>query len=239
MPDGHQLLPRQGSFMGLGYHALISDWMSWLVMNDPDKYNDGTVVYLRGVDFPTETISYSGFIRTDEDRFIIDRSQAIFWPIIMYYVDEKHHPHAATSHQRLSQIANLFRNGQRPAPNDALISFNRGSPQPVNAGGYSDFEFITDDIDLEIPRQDYDDSKTLCPYLDVPLTIPGNTKCRIAGFFLLLRFNREGTYMITSHGGGELGYETRTLVEVEVTRQVNASRTMVLAQKQIRKRSFP
>lgn len=239
MPNGYQLIPRQDAFLGLGYQALISDWMSWLVMDDPDRHNNGRVVYLRGVDFPTESESYSSFIRTDEDRFIIGLDQAIFWPIIMYYVDMKHHPHASSSHERLTQIANLLSNGKPPEADDALISFNWGPTRPVNGGGYAQYQFISDDIDLEIPRQDYDNSKTLCPYLDVPMTIPGVTKCRVAGFFLLLTFNRVGTFIISSHGAGELGYETRTLVEVEVTRQVTASRAAILAQKQMRRRAIP
>lgn len=241
MPNGFQLLPRDGRFRGLGYQALISDWMTWLTMNDPDNHNDGPVVYLRGLDFPdSDSPRYTSFVRIGDDRFIISPQQAIFWPIIMYYVDQKHHPHAETSHDRLTQLTNLINNAppRTPGPRDALISFERGPEQPIHARGYADYMFIADsEVELEIPRQDYNDSKTICPYLDVPLTIPGTTRCRVAGYFLLLTFNQVGTYTISSKGRGELGYETVTLVDVQVTEQRSSNRATLIGEKRLRRLS--
>lgn len=232
MPNGHQLVPRDGSFGGFGYQALITDWMNWLIMDDPDDNNDGVVVYLRGIDFRRVSGSYSNFIRTGTERFVIGLDQAVFWPIIMYFVDAKHHERAENAHKRLLHVTNLLNNGRQPGINDALISFNNGNPQPINAGGYADFRFISDtETDLDVHGQDYDSPKNLCPNLDVPLKHSGNSKCRVAGYFLLVSFNQEGLYRIMSNGTGELGYRTSTLVEIEVTQRIATRRMRLLVQK--------
>ncbi|HET6715713.1 MAG TPA: hypothetical protein VFG90_01190 [Nitrososphaeraceae archaeon] len=234
MPNGHQLLPRGDSHRGLGYQALIADWMTWLVMENPDYNNDGPVVYLRGLDFTPASGSYSNFIRTGTDRFVIGLDQAIFWPLIMYFVDEKHHQNAENAHKRLLQVTNLMNNGQVPVENDAKIKYNNGPWQPISNAGYADYRFISDrEVDLELASQEYDNPKNLCPYFDVPLIHSGLTRCRVAGYFLLLTFNQEGKYTIMSHGVGEMNYRTNTLVEIEVMDQarVNASRMVVQVQK--------
>lgn len=54
---------------------------------------------------------------------------------------------------------------------------------------------------------------------------PGPTACRVAGYFLLLRFG-EGRYTIISHGHGEMAYETSTYVDIDVTWERSGERLM-------------
>jgi hypothetical protein len=231
----YNLVPPDGDHEGLGYQALIVNWMQWLVMEHPDENNDGIVVYLRGVDFTATGGSYSVFIRGGPNRFIISPEQAVFWPIIMYFVDKKHHQNANDPPQRLNQVINLMRSGDRDnpvVPDQAMIIENENPATPVAAGGYQAHRFISNtDFELQIPRQDYPNPTSLCTLLDVPLRLPGPSPCRVAGYFLLLRFD-EGRYQIISHGHGEMGYQTSTFVEIEVTEERDGIRLMNQLQRQ-------
>jgi len=220
--------------------------MNWLVMEYPDEHNDGIVVYSRGTDFrldPEQPVfGYSNFIREGTGRFgkfIISQDQAIFHPIIMDFVDENNHQNASTRADRLNHLVTLKENGDDPPlAQQARISENGNAYVPINPNGYREHGFISErDFTLEIPPQDYSNITSLCTLLDVPLTRPGPSKCRVAGYFILLTFD-PGSYIITTQGNGEMEYQTRTYIEIEVTQnrnQRNASRLLnQLAVRQLR-----
>ena len=192
------LISRYGNHDGLGYQALIVDWMNWLIMENPDANNDNIVVYFRGVDFNPDPMTglYRSFIRAGANRYIISPEQAVFWPVIMYFIDQNHHQNANTPVQRLGHLTNLMNASpdKPPRADQALISENGGQLAPIRAAGYANHRFVSDiDFELQIPQQDYSNRTSLCTLLDVPLTRPGPTKCRVGGYFLLLTFT-PGTY---------------------------------------------
>lgn len=216
-----EVISRNMPYAGVCYEQLAQVWMNWLVSPDPDVNNTGPFIFLRGVDkvtgenqaTPGEQYSFS-YLMIEPDGLRILNSQVLFWPIIMYYVDERHCENAETYQKRWRQvIANMLAGDNPPEPSQARIQ--KDGEQAVDiVANLSEFKVVTSDFDLYIPPTSYENR--LGPILDIPLIHEGIWRCVVGGYFLLLRIKDEGKYTIMSNGNGELGYHTDTYVELQV-----------------------
>ncbi|MGI0044704.1 MAG: hypothetical protein ACRD47_13440 [Nitrososphaeraceae archaeon] len=216
-----EVIPRNMPYHGLSYEQLAELWMNWLISPDPDSNNSGPFIFLRGVDRITgenQTIvgeQYSfNYLRIEPDELRILNTDTLFWPIIMYYVDERHNENADTYQKRWRHaMAHMLAGDNPPKPSQARIRKDGGNAIDI-VSNFTNFGVITNDFDLYVPSSSY--VNRLGPILDVPLIHEGIWKCVVAGYFLLIRIKDEGKYTIMSNGNGEEGYHTETYVEVQV-----------------------
>jgi hypothetical protein len=206
----YQVLQPNERFQGLAYTDLFRDSMRWLVSLDPDSNNNGPVVYLRGIDFAQTNGDYALFTRVGKNKFTISDNQAIFLPIITYYIDSYHRPRSDNEQKRLIELNRIMNYGFVPNPDNVLIN---GKP-PDDP---KKFRIISSDFDLVVPNSSYGD-QTLAPLLDEPFNepIPDGCKCRVGGYAYLIHELEAGDYTIVSAGQGELGYNTALAVEITV-----------------------
>ncbi len=203
-------------YMGLSYSDLCISWFNWLVSLNPDSHNNGPVFYLRGMDFPQDLSHYASqyaFARLGSNKLKISEGKAIFWPIIFYYLSQYHYPNL--DEQGMYRLLTKWMdNGDNPPANyQATID---GEPIEQDFNGK---RVISPVFELTVPDGAY--GKTLAPmFTDEPFLVPGTWKCVAGGYFVLLKGlkARPEPYTVVSHGGGEMGYITDTLVQIQVQR---------------------
>jgi hypothetical protein len=203
-------------YMGQSYSDLCVSWFNWLVSLNPDNHNNGPVFYLRGMDFAQDRNHYASqyaFARLGSNKLKISEGKAIFWPIIFYYLSQYHYPNL-DERGMYRLLTKWMDNGDNPPANyQATID---GEPIEQDFSGK---RVISPVFDLTIPDGAY--GKTLAPkFTDEPFLVPGTWRCVAGGYFVLLKGleARSEPYTIVSHGVGEMGYITDTVVQIQVQR---------------------
>ncbi len=205
-----RVIPPICNYLGLSYGDWASRWLNWLVGVDPDKNNNGPVVFLRGIDFEMRGGSYRQFVRIGNEKLRISLDQAIFWPIICLFVDEKMVPTFDTQQKRLTDIFSAaVLTDHPPLPSQATIE---GDPIVSNLEG---FFTVSPDFQLHVPEASY--GPTLGSLFQIPIVYEGDWRAAICGYFILMKPLQDGgPYKFASNGNAEDRYHTETLVEIEV-----------------------
>lgn len=204
------------NYMGLSYSDLCASWFNWLVSLDPDNHNNGPAFYLRGMDFANSPDHYYpdhyyAFVRIGKKKLIIPEGKAIFWPIIFYYLSEVHYPNLDERDMYRLLLKWMDNGDNPPAPYQATID---GEPIALDFSGK---RVISPIFELTVPQDDH--GKSLASrFTDEPFRVPGKYRTVAGGYFVLLKGleARSEPYTIVSHGGGEMGYVTDTLVQIQV-----------------------
>lgn len=205
------------SYLGLSYSSWVQKWFQWLAGPDPDSHNNGDVVFLRGIDSQLRNGRYFFYLKFGQNRLRISENQALFLPLVSYSADEKNEPNCDTPQKRLSLVMRLMQYGDNP-PNSNQATIN-GKPITDLDKSFTlkDYQFISADFDLDIPDPSEESYGTLLgPKMDTPLINSGISKCVVGAYAVIIKGLKPGKYLINSYAHGELGYLTRTCVEIEV-----------------------
>lgn len=207
---GWQVIPPFFNYLGASYGDWAGRWLNWLISVDPDKNNNGPVVFLRGIDFEIRRGSYRHFIRIGDQKLRITMDQAIFWPTICVFVDEKMVPSLNTDQKRLTDIFSAsVLTDHPPLASQATID---GDPIVTNL---ENFFTVSPEFTLHVPEASY--GSTLGQLFQVPIKYEGDCEAAVCGYFLLMKPREAGgPYKIASNGNAEDQYHTETLVEIEV-----------------------
>lgn len=210
---GYVYVPSDQIHLGLLYSDLCISWFKWLVGTDPDGHNNGPVFYLRGMDFAPHGGHYYNYIKVGKNKLKVPEGRPIFWPIIFYYLSQFHYP--SLNEQQMYRLLTKWMDAgdNPPSANQVIID---GEPITDNFTGK---RVISPVFELTIPDVDVTYGKSFAPlFTDEPFTSPGTWKCIAGGYFVLLKDlkARDEPYTIVSHGRGELGYITDTVVQIQV-----------------------
>jgi hypothetical protein len=208
------VIPPEKNYLGLSYGEWAARWFNWLISPDPDLHNNGPVVFLRGVDFELRNGSYRHFIRIGKQRIKISLNQAIFWPVICHFVDEKMVPTLDDPQKRLTDVFNgAIGSDYPPDKTQATVD---GKPIKENL---TDHFIISPDFVLHVPEPTY--GQSLGSVFQIPIVYPGDWRAVVCGYFIMIKppptaANSGRSFIIASNGNAEDRYHTETFVEVEV-----------------------
>jgi len=86
--DVYEVIKPNELYLGKTYGGWVCDWINWLFSIDPDKHNDGHVVFLRSLPFssqPGYAMGLDPMIMVGNDKLEIFDDQAVLFPVIMAY----------------------------------------------------------------------------------------------------------------------------------------------------------
>lgn len=205
------------SYLGLSYSSWVQKWFQWLVGPDPDSHNNGDVVFLRGIDSTLRNGRYFFYLKFGQNRLRISENQALFLPLVSYSADEKNEPNCDTAQKRLTLVMRLMQYGDNPPKNNQATINGKPITDLDDSYTLKDYQFISSDFDLDVPDPTDESYGTLLgPKMDTPLINPGISKCVVGAYAMIIKGLQQGRYLINSYANGELGYFTRTCVEIEV-----------------------
>lgn len=207
-----EVIPPDKNYLGLSYGEWSARWLNWLVSPDPDLHNNGPVVFLRGIDFELRQGGYRHFIRIDKQKIRISLNQAIFWPVICHFVDEKMVPTLDDSQKRLTDVFNGAINSDYP-PDKIQATIDA---EPIT--DLTEHFIASPDFVLHVPEPTY--GQSLGSLFQIPIIYPGDWRAAMCGYFIMIKPKptaaNSGSFVIASNGNAEDRYHTETIVEVEV-----------------------
>ena len=224
-------------YKGRTYGDLAQDWFNWFLCSDSDNRNLGPVVFLRSKVIPrsatgksvseteselpmTSDAHYTGYknepnVRIGSDRLQIYSDQALFIPIIVAYAEaSKPYDDWGTMQEYTGMTID---NGDNP-PKEKQLTID-GDPITVDGKPilFEDHRIVTSVFTAVVPDTAY--GRSVKDFLEMPLA-PGSYPAIVDGYFVLLRFEEAGTYLIHSyaHAGREIlgPYFSQFLYQIEV-----------------------
>jgi hypothetical protein len=214
---------------GKTYSTLVEEWFNWFVTSDADKRTSGQVVFLRSMGVE----SYSSLVPNDsgagndqsaestyaEDPYFARRyknnpnirigrdklqiciDQAVFFPIIMAYQESTKPYHDYGFMQ--DYAGSTIDHGSNP-PEVGQLTIN-GEPIVLPRGReMREFRIATSVFTAVVPDTDY--GRSAKDFLQMALP-SGNYPMMAEGYYVLLKFNDPGTYVVYSYANA--GRETQ------------------------------
>jgi hypothetical protein len=232
-----EVLPADRIYNGKTYSNLAEDWFNWLLSIDADKRTLGRVVFLRSIRKPKDRDKDSEIaghdsesgefsldpsylrsyhndpnIRVGSDRLQIYSDQYVFAPIITaYWIATK--PHYDYGYmQDFNGLTIDY--GDNPPDKDQLTI---NGESVVSSEDMMNFRISTSVFTAVVPEAEF--GRSLKDYLE-DAVLPGNYPAVVEGYFVLIKFNRRGTYRVRSYASAPrevLGsYVSRYLYDIEV-----------------------
>lgn len=202
---------------GFSYERAIADWTNWLCSMDPESHNVPPVVFLTSFSYDKKGsyIMKGPSILVDDQKVLLRKGEAIFFPIIMAFAEPDDHPGVQNNAQ------NLYEYVER----DLALSSG-------NLGAWIDGVSLSEDFDrfkigsfftLQVPAAPTE--RTFHNAFDIPLATPGPRSCVALGYWLFIVFNEGGTYTLQSYGRAGLSgaYESEIFCQIEVTMEEKLS----------------
>jgi hypothetical protein len=188
--------------LGKTYGEWASQFTVWLFSTDPDQHNNGQVVFLRGMPYPTPPDYIPGSIpnvMVGDDRLSIFSDQFLFVPVIFAYWASADPAESEISLHDRARVD--IDNGDNP-PDTRQVTIDGAEINLIDKDGQkyymADFRIESPLFPLSVP--DTEDGTSLKDYIEYPLT-PGENRAVTMGYFLLLKFEA-GDYIIHSYARG-------------------------------------
>lgn len=241
MAADYEVLDPDLNYRGKSYSSWCTDWFNYFLSVDPDKHVFGSVVFLKSVPNPghdvrdptktdietsSEQINYiseeyyprpyenNPNVQIGKDKLQISIDQAIFWPFLMAY-ELAIRPFKEWG--ALQEYTGVIMDHGDDPPETKNITVDG---QPIQLGRKADmsrFRIQTSVFTALVPDVPY--GRSLRNFLedDVP---PGHWPAVVEGYFVMIKFNKPGTYTLHSlcKSGRELrgSYISEILCDVEV-----------------------
>jgi len=233
----YRIIAPETIYKGRTYGDLAQDWFNWFLCSDSDNRILGPVVFLRSKVIPrsatgksvpeteneaamTSEGHYTGYknepnVRIGSDRLQIYSDQALFVPIIVAYAEASKPYDDWGTMQEYTGLT--IDNGDNP-PKSSQLTIDG---DPISNDGrdilLEDHRIVTSVFTAVVPDTAY--GRSVKDFLEMPL-VPGSYPTVVDGYFVLLRFEEPGTYVIHSHasaGREMLGpYFSQLLYQIEV-----------------------
>src|SRR6476661_1326515 len=200
MPNYVVLQPNE-TFKNKRYIDWIEDWSNWFYQANPDRNNDGDVVFCRCIPLSRGTYGNEAVVMIGEQSLEISADQRVLFPIITAnYVADRYE----TSDYLFGMVRSLTRQSGIPSKEQILIN-----GEPIDDGNRNEstltrYEFETPVFPITIP--DCPPGVSLKDQMEMPLQTPGLFASVTRGFFVILELKANVTpnseYIIESYATG-------------------------------------
>lgn len=214
---------------GKTYSSLVEEWFNWFVTSDADKRTSGQVVFLRSMGVESysrledngsgpgkdqsvaSTYAEDQYfarryknnpnVRVGRDKLQICSNQGVFFPIIMAY-QEASKPYMDYGFMQ-DYTGSTIDHGSNP-PDVSQLTINGESIALPRGRQMRDFRVATSVFTAVVPETDY--GRSIKDFLQMELP-SGHYPTMVDGFYVLIKFNDPGTYVVYSYANA--GRETQ------------------------------
>jgi hypothetical protein len=207
------------NFRGMSYGEWVTVWCNWLFSEDPDTYNGGDILFLRGnLNYSPVNKSGAGprfidprgvYDRTGKYGQIIFEGTSIFVPVVvaMFISGELYEGTRLKTPEQLRYSANSEIDKGGPMWTTIMKKGNRRASKIVN--NLREYRVVTPLFRLIVPQNSLLNDKSDAPYT------PGVYDMAAAGFFLLITSLPPATYRI-NFGGKSGVYHTDSVYDITI-----------------------
>jgi hypothetical protein len=208
------------NFRGMSYSEWVTVWCNWLLSEDPDTYDGGDMLFLRGnVNLkpvgdleggPRHLAQKGMYDRTGRSGERIFEGTSIMIPVIvsMLSISDVYEGTKMRTPQQLWYYTNI--DIERGAGLWATIMKKEEKRTYRIVENIKDYKVVTPLFKLIVP-----DTSKLMNKMDIPI-MPGLYDTVAAGFFILIRSLPPSTYRINFGGQGIGEYHTNSLYDIVV-----------------------
>jgi hypothetical protein len=230
------VVPPQNNYRGLSYGIWLALWNNWLLSEDPDKYDGGPMLYLRGnLDYrtPVRNISYPRSInhkgindRTGREAVAIFEHTAIFIPVITscYTLGTLVDGRLLKTEKDVRQHVNT--DIEQGGDMWATIQKKDDSKPARIVKDLKQYVVETSLFRLVIPKESILNKKQ---YL--PEEKPGNYLAVSCAYCIIIEGLQAARYVITFGGKGRGDYYSNSVYELTVSRKSSDTVTDISARK--------
>jgi hypothetical protein len=193
----YSVLNPNENYLGKSYGNWVAEWTNWFYSIDPDIHNEGPVVFIRNMPFPTlnsKRLPYEPMVMIGNDKLEIFEDQVILVPVVTanYVATELWNSNNTDSFLRGIVRSHLF-GGDFPPSNDQLTI--DGKPIHVDMNQY-----LIESPTFSIFLPNVEKGRSLKDYMEEPLP-SGIFHCVTSGYFLLIKLV-VGKHVIHSYARG-------------------------------------
>jgi hypothetical protein len=222
---GYQVIDPGEYYGGFSYEQLVDKWTNWIVSMDPERQNSPPVFFLRGLELDSLNQNHSngeGFFEQSlvygarkpsvvvgDDELVLTVNDAVFFPVVMAFAEPLDHPGVQDSYHSLYEYVNKdISEGDDPPKNDQITI--DGVAIKADLIKHKIASAFTLRVPETLPGRSFND------VFDIPVTTPGERKCVALGYWLFIKFDKDGEYIIHSFARAKGGYESRLLYQIRV-----------------------
>jgi hypothetical protein len=216
--DGYEVVRPGRYYKGFSYDRAIADWTNWLCSMDPESHNVPPVQFLTSFSYEKKgTYSMRGpSVSVGDKRVILREGEAVFFPIIMAFVEPDDHPGMPNNAQSMYEYVER----DLATSSHSLGAWING--EPIIEEKYFNRHKIGSFFTLQVPSAPPE--RTFHNAFDIPLVTPGPRNCVALGYWLFIVFNRSSKepYTLQSYGRAGLSgaYESEIFCQIEVLPKV-------------------
>lgn len=211
------------NFGGMSYGEWAAEWTKWLHSEDPDTYDGGNVLFLRGnVDYkpigiegdsPSYVDPKAIYNRTAQKGEAIFEGIAIFVPIITtsFFIGDIYEGKVLKNEQELRYYVNKDTNETRKMW--AVIKRKGDKKASRMVKNLESYRFESPLFKLSIPKNSF-----LRERMEMPVK-PGYYDAITAGYFVIIRSLTASSYRIIFGGEGMGTYTTNSVYDIEVSKR--------------------
>jgi hypothetical protein len=226
-PTDYDVIDPSMSGNGLFYPSYCEEWLTWLVSNNPESTNYGSVHFLHCVPCQEgQGDGYSNYpivVRIGPQALNINAGEYIFMPVLTSAAEPvdsgvPDNPTALLNYVRMD----LEQGDNPPDPSQARIIDAspgiKGSLNPI-VPDLTPYFVISDVFPLYVPPAQ-PGARLLRNCFDVPINTEGVRNCRVGGWWLLIRFKTANkVYFIHSFSRGRGQYLSGMFYQINVLGQ--------------------
>src|SRR6476620_6360850 len=197
----YKVIPPNESFKNKRYIEWVQDWSNWFYQINPDRNNNGDVVFLRSMPLTGGKYLDEGVVMVGNDSLEISADQRVLIPIITanYVAD-----HSETSEWLYGMVRFHIAGGDRyPLKEQLRIDGQPIDDENKDENDLGRYEIETPIFMLNIP--DISDSsyeRSLKDQMEIPMQTPGFFPSVTRGYFVMLEFNAGNDYYIECYSTG-------------------------------------
>jgi len=195
--SNYTVVQPETSFKNKRYIDWIEDWSNWFYQCNPDRNNDGDVVFCRCIPLTRGDYGNDAVVMIGEQSLEISEDQLVLVPIITanYVADN-----SETSDYLFGIVRSHIREGGIPSKNQLLINGSPIDDGDPNETTLAKYEFETSIFPIMIP--DCPPGVSLKDQMEMPLQTPGLFASVTRGFFVMLKLNANNEYIVESYATG-------------------------------------
>jgi|SRR5215203_1378689 len=230
------------NFRGMSYGEWAVEWNKWLFSEDPDTYDGGNVLFLRGnVDYrsvgnqpgsPRYVDPEAIYDKTGGNRENIIEGTAIFIPIItsILFLSDNYEGRIIKDEQELR----YFINKDTDNTGEIWAAIKRkGEDRPIKlVKNLKQYRFESPLFKIEVPF-----NSLLRNKMEVPVK-PGIYEGITAGYYIMIKSLSPSTYRLIFGGTGVGVYRTNSVYDIDVVKK-EKERTKDTSNSIINSKYFP
>jgi len=194
----YTVIPPRESFKNKSYTEWVQDWSSWFHQTNPDRNNNGDVVFLRSMPLVEGNYGSEANVMVGNESLEISADQRLLVPIITsnYVADG-----AETSEWLYGMVRSQILAGDCPPLKEQL----RIDGEPIDDGNAKENDLKTYEVETPVFLISIPDSsagKSLKDQMEAPFQSPGFFPSVTRGYFVMLELQPNEEYYIECYATG-------------------------------------